>query len=97
MLADANGPYAVTVGPQLNAMKDFGKWANETNYIPGVKLDVKAYDHGLKMEQCVALYKEAVTLSPAPVMTNGGLWSSAAATLADLPSRTRSPSWILHR
>lgn len=91
VLADATGPYAVTVGPQLNAMKDFGKWVNETNYIPGVKLDVKAYDHGLKMEQCVALYKEAVTTTPAPILTNGGLWSSAAATLAGFAKQNKIP------
>ena len=91
VLADATGPYAVTVGPQLNAMKDFGKWANETNYIPGITLDVKAYDHGLKMEACVALYKEAVTATPAPVLTNGGLWSTAAPTLAGFAKQNKIP------
>jgi len=91
VLADATGPYAVTVGPQLNAMKDFGKWANETNYLPGVTLDVKAYDHGLKMEACVALYKEAVTSSPAPILTNGGLWSTAAPTLAGFAKQNKIP------
>lgn len=91
MFADASGPYAVTVGPQLDGAKDFTIWANKTNYLPGVTLDGKFYDHGLKMESAVALYKEAVTSTPTPVLTNGGLWSTVAPTLAGFAKQNKIP------
>jgi branched-chain amino acid transport system substrate-binding protein len=90
-LADATGPYAVTVGPQLDGAKDFSKWANETDYLPGVNIDLRTYDHGLKVESAVALYKEAVTSSPTPVITNGALWSTVAPTLAGFARQNKIP------
>jgi ABC-type branched-subunit amino acid transport system substrate-binding protein len=91
MLADLTGPYGVTTGPQLDGVADFAKWANATNYIPGITLDAKVYDHGLKMESAVALYKEGVTSTPAPVLTNGGLWSTVAPTLAGFAKQNKIP------
>ncbi|RPJ63247.1 MAG: hypothetical protein EHM12_02780 [Dehalococcoidia bacterium] len=90
-LGDATGPYAVTIGPQLDGAKDFGKWSNETNYIPGINFDIRIYDHGLKVESAVALYKEAVTSSPAPIITNGALWSTVAPTLAGFARQNKIP------
>lgn len=90
-LGDATGAYAVTIGPQLDGAKDFAKWANETNYLPGVTLDIRSYDHGLKVESAVALYKEAVTSEPTPVITNGALWSTVAPTLAGLAKQNKIP------
>jgi ABC-type branched-subunit amino acid transport system substrate-binding protein len=90
-LGDATGPYAVTIGPQLDGAKDFAKWANETNYLPGITLDIRSYDHGLKVESAVALYKEAVTSSPAPVLTNGCLWSTVAPTIAGFAKQNKIP------
>ena len=91
MLADLTGPYGVTTGPQLDGVADFAKWANATNYIPGITLDARVYDHGLKMESAVALYKEAVTSTPTPVLTNGGLWSTVAPTLAGFAKQNKIP------
>jgi branched-chain amino acid transport system substrate-binding protein len=90
-LGDATGPYAVTIGPQLDGAKDFATWANATNYLPGVTLDIRSYDHGLKVESAVALYKEAVTGTPTPVLTNGALWSTVAPTLAGLAKQNKIP------
>ena len=90
-LGDASGPYAVTIGPQLDGCKDFAAWANSNNYLPGVKLDIRSYDHGLKAEQAVALYKEAVTSTPTPVITNGGLWSDIAPTLRGFAKQNKIP------
>jgi ABC-type branched-subunit amino acid transport system substrate-binding protein len=91
MLADLTGPYGVTTGPQLDGLADFTKWANETNYIPGITMEAKVYDHGLKMESAVALYKEGVTSTPAPAFTNGGLWSTVAPTLAGFAKQYKIP------
>jgi hypothetical protein len=91
MLADATGPYAVTVGPQLDGAKDFAIWANERDYLPGATLEIRTYDHGLKAESAVALYKEAVTSSPTPVITNGGLWSTIAPTYAGFAKQNKIP------
>ena len=90
-LGDATGPYAVTIGPQLDGAKDFAKWANETNYLPGITLDIRSYDHGLKVESAIALYKEAVTSSPTPVLTNGCLWSTVAPTIAGFAKQNKIP------
>ncbi|MBN1374549.1 MAG: ABC transporter substrate-binding protein [Dehalococcoidia bacterium] len=91
MLADLTGPYGVTTGPQLDGCTDWAKWANETNVLPGVTFDIRAYDHGLKMESAVALYKEAVTSTPTPAFTNGGLWSTVAPTLHGLAKQSKIP------
>ena len=90
-LGDATGPYAVTIGPQLDGAKDFATWANSTNYLPGITLDIRSYDHGLKVESAVALYKEAVTSTPTPVLTNGALWSTVAPTLAGFAKQNKIP------
>ncbi|MBN1689610.1 MAG: ABC transporter substrate-binding protein [Dehalococcoidia bacterium] len=90
-LADATGPYAVTTGPLLDGTKDFGTWANETNYIPGVTLDLKTYDHGLKMESAIALYKEAINATPVPVLTNAAIWGTASPTLSGLGKQNKIP------
>jgi ABC-type branched-subunit amino acid transport system substrate-binding protein len=91
MIGDLSGPYAVTTGPQMDGAKDFAKWANETNYLPGITMDIRTYDHGLKMESAVSLYKEGITSTPAPVMTNGGIWSTVAPTLAGLAKQNKIP------
>jgi ABC-type branched-subunit amino acid transport system substrate-binding protein len=90
-MGDATGPYAVTIGPQLDGAKDFTAWANSTNYLPGVTLDIRSYDHGLKVESAIALYKEAVTSTPTPVLTNGALWSTVAPTLGGLAKQNKIP------
>jgi hypothetical protein len=90
-LGDATGPYAVTIGPQLDGAKDFADWANKTNYLPGITLDIKSYDHGLKVESAVALYKESINSSPTPVLTNGALWSTVAPTLAGFAKQNKIP------
>ncbi|MBN1375061.1 MAG: ABC transporter substrate-binding protein, partial [Dehalococcoidia bacterium] len=90
-LGDASGAYAVTIGPQLDGAKDYGIWANENDYLPGAILDIRSYDHGLKVESAVALYKEAVTSTPAPVITNGGLWSTVAPTLSGFAKQNKIP------
>jgi branched-chain amino acid transport system substrate-binding protein len=90
-LGDASGPYAVTIGPQLDGAKDFAVWANATNYLPGATIDIRTYDHGMKAEQAVALYKEAVTGTPTPVITNGGLWSDVAPTLGGFAKQNKIP------
>ncbi|MBN1376242.1 MAG: ABC transporter substrate-binding protein, partial [Dehalococcoidia bacterium] len=90
-LGDASGAYAVTIGPQLDGAKDYCIWANENDYLPGAILDIRSYDHGLKLESAVALYKEAVNSTPTPVITNGGLWSTAAPTLHGLAKQNKIP------
>ncbi|MBN1374551.1 MAG: ABC transporter substrate-binding protein [Dehalococcoidia bacterium] len=90
-LGDASGAYAVTIGPQLDGCKDYAQWANENDYLPGAILDIRPYDHGLKVESAVALYKEAVTSTPIPVITNGGLWSTVAPTLAGFAKQNKIP------
>ena len=92
MLADLTGPYGVTTGPQLDGLADFTKWANETNYIPGITLESKIYDHGLKAESAIALYKEGVSENPArlsPMVAFGVRWPLP---WPGSPSNIRSPS-----
>lgn len=69
---DASGPYASLTGPVMDGVMDFIKWSNETNYIPGVTLEVKMYDHGLNIGRATAMSKEAFTATPKPVLSNGG-------------------------
>jgi ABC-type branched-subunit amino acid transport system substrate-binding protein len=91
MSADATGPYAVTTGPPLNGLLDFAKWANENNYIPGIKLDAKTYDHGLDMTRCVSSFKDAMTATPKPVIHNAGIFSDAMPILKSLATRYQVP------
>jgi len=91
MLGDLSGPGAVTTGPQMEGTQDFAKWSNETNYIPVITMNIKIFDHGYDMDNAVALYKQGVTETPAPVMTNGGIWSTVAPTLAGLAKQNKIP------
>ncbi|MCX6007039.1 MAG: ABC transporter substrate-binding protein [Chloroflexi bacterium] len=91
MLGDATGPYANTAGPAMVGAQDLALWANQTNYIPGVKLDVRTYDHGADVTRCVASYKEAIAGTPKPVLTNEGIMSSVAPMLKELAIRSEVP------
>ena len=59
--------------------------------MPGATIEIRTYDHGLKAESAVALYKEAVTSTPTPVITNGGLWSTIAPTYAGFAKQNKIP------
>ncbi|MCX6006898.1 MAG: ABC transporter substrate-binding protein [Chloroflexi bacterium] len=69
---DASGSYASSTGPAMDGVLDFVKWSNETNYIPGVTLDIKMYDHAMDISRAAAMSKEAFTGTPKPVLSNGG-------------------------
>lgn len=93
VFGDATAIYAADIGPQLNAFLDFGKWANETNYIPGVALDFQVYDHGADNSRAIAAFKEAASGSPKPVMVNDGYASTFALLYKPLMEQNKIPGY----
>jgi len=93
IFGDATAIYAADIGPQLNAYLDFGKWANENNYIPGVTLDFQVYDHGADNSRAIAAFKEAASSTPKPVMVNDGYASTYALLYKPLMEQNKIPGY----
>lgn len=93
IFGDATAIYAADIGPQLNAFLDFGKWANESNYIPGVTLDFQTYDHGADNSRAIAAFKEAASGTPKPVMVNDGYASTFALLYKPLMEQYKIPGY----
>jgi len=93
VFGDATAIYAADIGPQLNAYLDFGKWANETNYIPGVTLDFQVYDHGADSSRAISAFKEAASSTPKPVMANDGYASTYALLYKPLMEQNKIPGY----
>ena len=93
VFGDATAIYAADIGPQLNAYLDFGKWANESNYIPGVALDFQVYDHGADSSRAIAAFKEAASSTPKPVMVNDGYASTYALLYKPLMEQNKIPGY----
>jgi len=93
IFGDATAIYAADIGPQLNAFLDFGKWANENNYIPGVILDFQVYDHGADNSRAIAAFKEAASSTPKPVMVNDGYASTYALLYKPLMEQNKIPGF----
>jgi len=93
VFGDATGIYADQIGPQLNAFLDFGIWANENNYVPGVTLDFRTYDHGADNSRAIAAFKEAASGTPKPVMVNDGYASTFALLYKPLMEQSKIPGY----
>ena len=93
IFGDATAIYAADIGPQLNAYLDFGKWANENNYIPGATIDFQIYDHGADVSRAIAAFKEASSGSPKPVMVNDGYASAFAVVYKPLMVQSKIPGY----
>ena len=91
-LWDLTGPYAAGHQLALQGAKDYFKWANENNYIPGVNLQYEIYDHGADVSKCVAAYQIAVNKKPKPVLSCGGFTSPTVLAIKPLAKRYRIPA-----
>ncbi len=91
-LWDLTGPYAGGHQLALKGAKDYFKWANENNYIPGVNLQYEIYDHGADVGKCVAAYQMAVNKEPKPVLSCGGFTSPTVLAIKPLAKRYRIPA-----
>ena len=86
---DLTGPYSGSHTLCVKAYDDCLAWVNETEYIPGVRLVHKVYDHGSDVKKGVACYKAAIATTPTPVLTTCGLQSPIAKAIKPLAERAR--------
>ena len=91
IMADETGPYSGLHSLGMKAGINFVKWANETNYIPGVNIIIDKYDHGSDLGKGVSAYQLAVSKKLKPILSNGGFSSPMILALKPLAKRRRIP------
>jgi len=87
-IGDFSGPSALASGRLWTCAQEFFKWANDTNYLPGVKVEWTEEDDHYDPGQVPLAYRKIMANDPMVLFT---MRSATAAVLKPLVDRDRVP------
>ena len=80
---DFSGPTAQASGRLWTAAQEFFKWANETDYVPGITVEWTEVDDRYDASQVPLAYRELKAKNPDVIFTMTAVSSSGLKTLVD--------------
>jgi ABC-type branched-subunit amino acid transport system substrate-binding protein len=90
-LADFTGPYAGPHASTTKGIEAFVKWANDTNYVEGIRFSLDKYDTRTDVGIAVNAFHTAMGKKPRPLFTTGGWATPIALAIKPLAEREEIP------
>ncbi len=90
-LYDLTGPYAGVHQLFAKVAKDYVKWSNDQELVPGANIVLDIVDTGNEISKTVVAFQMAANKTPKAVLSTGGFSSSTVPACKPLAERLRIP------
>ncbi len=88
---DLTGPYSGVHQLLAKAYKDYAKWANDKEIVPGANIVLDIVDTGAEVSKGVVAFQMGATKTPRAVISTGGQSSNIAISLRQIAQRLKIP------